>query len=128
MSSHLTKKRSKTHYLVFQEEWVWILYTSAVWSKQWKNVLNIQITIKLRWRKQCVMMLYGNKQYKTINIIQNKMKCLTKTKNKWNVLSFSLTWRWLLTCEMVSPFTSIILRTSFGVASVSFKPNKKDNI
>jgi hypothetical protein len=27
-------------------------------------------------------------------------------------------WRWLLTCDMVSPLTSIIFRTSFGVASV----------
>lgn len=29
------------------------------------------------------------------------------------------TWRWLLTCEMVSPFTSISWRTSLGVASIN---------
>ena len=41
--------------------------------------------------------------------------------------SMFLTWRWLLTCEIVSPLTSINWRTSFGVAS-EINPKKWSEI
>ena len=103
------------------------LETCVITRRSW--IFKITYIIFRKKNQNLVQRFYGKtKQIKLLKVQVKKAawrrKAVEDGKKIEMLLSIGLTWRWLLTCEIVSPFTSIILRTSFGVASVSFKPKK----